>query len=204
MIDSVSNTTQQTSTTPATAANSAQGSTTYHTPFGDVLVNEAMTTDIYSLFNGSQSAGSSGSKSPATAAAVATPAAAAAVATPAAQPTVPQSAPDPTPTVQSVFGPNAWEQSPGGTGPNGMAWQFNPTYFATPETAAKVASMVGGTVVESSAILGPGPLVQNQPNEMVQLADGKLINPGLVATFFSHGYPQSYVDRLLQNEVQGA
>ena len=39
---------------------------------------------------------------------------------------------------------------------------------------------------------------------MVKLSDGRLINPGLVASFYTHGYPQSYVDQMIANEVKGA
>ena len=64
--------------------------------------------------------------------------------------------------------------------------------------------MVGGKVVASDQIASAdSPFVQQQPNQMVQLADGTLINPGLVASFYTHGYPQSYIDLLVQNETQG-
>jgi hypothetical protein len=200
MIESTANTTRQPDIPAAAEANN-QAPATYHTPFGDVLVNQLTTPDIYALFGGSS--GGSGSAAPA-----------AASATPAAQTTGAQNAAaaesesdagsDLVPTLASIFGANPWLANPGGTGPYGASWSYNPIYFATKDTAAKVAAMLGGTVVEESAILGPGPMVQNQPNEMVKLANGQLINPGLVASFYTHGYPQSYIDRLLDSEVQGA
>ena len=63
--------------------------------------------------------------------------------------------------------------------------------------------MVGGTVVAFNALGGPSgnPFVQSQPNEMVQLSNGAMINPGLVASFYTHGYPQSMVDQMVANEV---
>jgi hypothetical protein len=65
--------------------------------------------------------------------------------------------------------------------------------------------MVGGTVVQSNQFTGNGGVfTQQQPNLMVQLPDGHLINPGLVASFYAHGYPQSYVDQLVSNEVDNA
>jgi len=83
-------------------------------------------------------------------------------------------------------------------------YSFNPFYFASPETAAKVAQMVGGTVVQSSELtLSGGPFQQQQENQMVRLSNGRLINPGLVASFYTHGYPQSYIDRMIACEVQG-
>jgi hypothetical protein len=93
--------------------------------------------------------------------------------------------------------------NPGGQAPNGVAYSYNPYYFATPSTAAKVAQMLGGKVVETNAITPFGPFQQNQPNEMVQLPNGRLINAGLVAEFYAHGYPQAFIDRLVAAEVTG-
>jgi hypothetical protein len=108
---------------------------------------------------------------------------------------------DPVPTVQSVFGAAPWISNPTGTGPTG-AFSYNPYYFATPQTAATVASMVGGKVVSLNSFSTPGSVYkQNQPNEMVQLPNGALINPGLVAEFYTHGYPQSMVNQMIANEV---
>ena len=91
--------------------------------------------------------------------------------------------------------------NPGGKAPNGLTYNYNPVYFATPETAAKVAQMVGGKVVETNAITPLGPFQQNQPNEMVQLANGRMINAGIIASLYDHGYSQQYVDKLVSNEV---
>jgi hypothetical protein len=111
------------------------------------------------------------------------------------------SVPTPPPTAESVFGANPWIANPGGTAPNGVKYGYNPLYFATPATAAKVAQMVGGKVVAINAITGDGGFVQNQPNQMVQLPNGGMLNAGLIASFYDHGYPQSYIDRLISNEV---
>ncbi len=109
------------------------------------------------------------------------------------------------PTAESVFGPNPWINNPLGMGPNGNLYSYNPYYFATPQTAAKVAQMVGGTVVQANAFTpNGGPFSQMQPNQMVQLPNGRLINPGLVASFYTHGYPQSYIDQLVAAEVGNA
>ncbi len=48
-----------------------------------------------------------------------------------------------------------------------------------------------------------GPFEQSQPNEMVQLANGTVVNPGLIADFYDHGYPQSFVNQMVQNEIKG-
>ncbi|HMD70434.1 MAG TPA: hypothetical protein VKF41_03785 [Bryobacteraceae bacterium] len=121
--------------------------------------------------------------------------------TTAAPPAAATSPADP-PTAQSVFGSEPWEAAPTGSGPTG-SYNYNPYYFATPQTAAEVAAMVGGTVVAVNALGGPAgnPYVQDQPNEMVRLSNGAMINPGLVASFYTHGYPQSMVDQMVANEV---
>ena len=108
------------------------------------------------------------------------------------------------PTAESVFGPTPWVANPTGMAPDGSSYGYNPMYFASAATAAKVAQMVGGKVVTSNQFTSAdGPFQQQQPNQMVQLANGTLINPGLVAGFYTHGYPQSFIDFLVQNEIQG-
>jgi hypothetical protein len=62
--------------------------------------------------------------------------------------------------------------------------------------------MVGGTVVQANEMAPNGPLGQDQPNEMVKLPNGGMINPGLVAGFYTHGYSQSMVDQMIANEVK--
>jgi hypothetical protein len=112
--------------------------------------------------------------------------------------------PTPAPTAESVFGANPWITNAGGVGPNGITYSYNPSYFATPATAAKVAQLVGGKVVPINSITGDGgPFVQNQPNLMVQLPNGRMLNAGIIASFYTHGYPQSYIDRLVSNEING-
>jgi hypothetical protein len=57
-------------------------------------------------------------------------------------------------------------------------------------------------VVESRIVNG-GPFSQQQPNEMVQLADGRLVNAGLVADFYRHGYTQAHINELLAGVING-
>ena len=122
--------------------------------------------------------------------------------TPASAPSTGTSSPgDPAPTAQSLFGPNPWMTNPGGVGPNGVSYSYNPYYFATAQTAAKVAQMVGGAVVQQNAITPYGPFPQNQPNYMVQLPNGRQINAGLFASFYDHGYTQDFVNRLVTSEL---
>ena len=106
------------------------------------------------------------------------------------------------PTAESLFGSSPWVSNAGGTGPNGD-YGYNRCYFATPATAAKVAQMLGGTVVKTDAITPYGPFKQNQPNLMVQMPNGKLVNAGLVAGFYDHGYTQQAVDAMIASETRG-
>jgi len=106
-------------------------------------------------------------------------------------------------TAQNVFGDSPWILSAGGTGPTGN-FSLNPEYFATEQTADTVAQMVGGTVVAVNQMgsTPADPFSQNVDNEMIQLADGSMINAGLVAGFFTHGYSLSMVQTMIQNEVK--
>ncbi len=106
------------------------------------------------------------------------------------------------PTAESLFGPSPWVSNAGGTGPNGD-YSYNRCYFATPATAAKVAQMLGGSVVKADAITPYGPFRQNQSNLMVQMPNGRLINAGLVAGFYDHGYTQQAVDAMIASETRG-
>jgi hypothetical protein len=106
------------------------------------------------------------------------------------------------PTAQSLFGDNPWQGDAGGTGPNG-GYSYNQYYFATPDTAAKVAQMLGGKVVTADAITPYGPFKQNQQNQMIEMPDGRMINAGLVAAFYDRGYTQQMVDKMIAAEVKG-
>lgn len=108
------------------------------------------------------------------------------------------------PTVESVFGSNPWMTNPTGISAYGASYSYNPIYFATAATAQKVAAMVGGTVVQDNEFTkntSGNPFQQNQPNNMVQLSNGTLVNPGVIASFYTHGYPQWMVDQMVANEV---
>ena len=105
------------------------------------------------------------------------------------------------PSAESVFGANPWMASPSGFSAGLGAYGFNPVYFATRQTADKVAQLLGGTVVEKNDILGNGgPFSQSQANYMVQLPNGHLVNAGLTASLYTHGWSQAQIDRLLECE----
>ena len=87
-----------------------------------------------------------------------------------------------------------------GFNPDGSQFGYNPVYFASAGTAQKVAQMLGGTVIARNDI---APNAQQQPNLLVKMSDGRTINAGLVASFYTHGYPQSYIDGLIAGEING-
>jgi len=124
------------------------------------------------------------------------------------QPAVSSPAPaplPPCPTLESVFGSNPWETAPYGNGPNGVTFSYNPTFFATQQTAQKVAQMIGGSVVQANAMTPcGGALTQNDTNWMVKMPDGRMVNPGLVAACYSHGYPQPFVDNMVADVVNSS
>jgi hypothetical protein len=108
------------------------------------------------------------------------------------------------PTAQSVFGPNVWMTDPIGLNPDGSSFEYNPIYFATETTAQAVAQMVGGQVITENVFTQPAgqdPFVQQQPNYMVRMPNGAVINPGLVASFYTFGFPQSQINTMIAQEV---
>jgi biotin carboxyl carrier protein len=115
-------------------------------------------------------------------------------------------APVPVPTAESVFGPNVFLDNPTESLPDGSLLSLNPLWFATPATAAKIASMLGGTVVESHDFTSAAsPVQQQQPNELVQMPDGQQVNAGWIASLYTHGLPQSYIDQMIGEAIgQGA
>jgi hypothetical protein len=104
------------------------------------------------------------------------------------------------PTAESLFGPNPWITTAGGTGPAG-SYSYNKYYFATPATAAKVAQMLGGKVVATNDITPYGPFVQSDANQMVQMPDGRLINAGIIASYYDRGWSQQSVDAMIKGEI---
>jgi hypothetical protein len=102
------------------------------------------------------------------------------------------------------LGPHPFMSNPTGTGPTG-SFGFNPQYFPTEQTATKIADMLGGKVVPQAAILnGPGsPFKQNQLNYMVELPDGRTINPGFIAQAISSGQPRNTIDAIIYSEATG-
>lgn len=206
-----------TDTTPTALATPAQNPnvTTLNTCFGQLLVENlgsdsptvvGFTPPDVQIQNEGGSASTQAASVPAAADTANTASAAANTAANSAASTAANSIgtmdPKSVPTAQSMFGASPWVSDAGGNGPTG-AFNLNPMYFATQQTAQQVAAMVGGTVVSVDTFAQtPGNhFTQNEPNEMVQLPDGAMINAGLVAGFFTHGYQASMVQQMIQNEV---
>jgi hypothetical protein len=105
-----------------------------------------------------------------------------------------------------LFGANPWLTDPTGQGPDGSVTHYNPIYFATPQTAQTVAQMLGGAVTQSVQITtAPGsPFQQDEPNYMVQLPGGGMVNPGLIADLYTHGWNQTFINQQIAAEVAGA
>jgi hypothetical protein len=120
--------------------------------------------------------------------------------TPPAPVTPAQTKPAP-PTMQSMFGANPYVTNPGGSAANGATYGYNPMYFATRATADKLAQMYGGTVVEQNAITPYGPFQQNQMNEMIRFSNGNVVNAGVLASYYSHGYSQEQVNQVISAEI---
>ena len=111
-------------------------------------------------------------------------------------------APVPVPTAQSVFGPNVFLADPTESLPDGRSLSLNPLWFATPTTAAKIAQMLGGKVVESNDFTSAAsPVQQQQPNELVEMPDGRRFNAGWIAGLYTHGNSQSYIDQTISDLV---
>lgn len=110
-----------------------------------------------------------------------------------------------TQAAQSPFGANPYQSNPGYGGPAGQGG-YNPMWFANPQTAALVSQMFpGAKVVQQNAITNaPGsPIQQNQPNQMVLLPNGQLINPGFIASLYGHGWDQNTIMQKISEEAGG-
>ena len=72
------------------------------------------------------------------------------------------------------------------------------TFISSPALLAQQSpSAPASPPAEAIPAIGPA-----DPNlRVVQLPNGNLINPGLVAAFYTHGYPQSYIDGLIAQAV---
>lgn len=178
------------------------------TPFGEVLIDEAAAPDFRALFGGSQASSATANSSPAAATAGQSTSADASSLVPAAVRALvaPGAALNQNGglTAESLFGTDIFLKNPSGHG-GYHVWNYNPAYFATRQTADIVAKMLGGIVIERNDICsGAGGLFQDQPNEMVQLPNGKLVNAGIVADIFNHESCQVMQNKLLQEAVEEA
>lgn len=110
------------------------------------------------------------------------------------------------------YGSNPYADSPGYTGPYGPGG-YNPQTFASQQTAQQIAQQYGGTVVsgaDTSLLSAPGsPFQTNQPQYMVRLANGTVIDPAAIARVYSGAEGQqggltNYQQALVQDILGGS
>lgn len=96
----------------------------------------------------------------------------------------------------SPYGANPFLPNPTVAQPNGTNQAQNPMWWASQSTADQVAKMLGGTVQATNPF--GGNFSANQPQYMIQLPDGRMVNPGSdVADLYNHGYSQNFIDEAL-------
>ena len=106
-------------------------------------------------------------------------------------------------SAEDVFGPNPWIANPVVTGPNKknqiVEFPQNPLYYATEPTANLVLQMVSGTGIdENNPYAGNQRYSASNSQLVVTLPGGAWINAGLVAGFFTHGYPLDMIAVMIQ------
>lgn len=98
------------------------------------------------------------------------------------------------PTVQAVKPPSPYIENPGCTGPDGIFYPWNPTQFATFETASEIAQGIADMlkqkvdVVDTNA--GMQRFVPNCACYQIRLVAGAMFNAGLLYKSIAQGDPQ--------------
>ena len=112
------------------------------------------------------------------------------------------------PTAKQLFGEKIWvtDPVPGANTPAGF-FPYNNHYFATPETAKKVAEIIeiGCKFDRGSCKVVPVNDItdwQNVPNQMIQTPNGRTLNAGLDAEFFDDFSSIDLVNQAFTAEVQ--
>jgi hypothetical protein len=94
-----------------------------------------------------------------------------------------------------------------GVGNDGRAtyWELNHTYFATRETAQWIASKYGtGQVVETPFGGSGGPFSASANEYQVKLADGRLVNAGILAGYYERNPEDKFpglADKLIRSQL---
>jgi len=114
--------------------------------------------------------------------------------------------PVPVPVSPPVSKPPSWTpvfQNASMTGPDGQSWPLNSSYFATLDTAGRIAQMYGtGEVVTQPAGGTGGPFGANAQEYHIRLEDGRLVNAGMLASYYVRNPDNLYpgvADRLIRN-----
>lgn len=113
-------------------------------------------------------------------------------------------------TVTSPYGSNPYIANPTGNNAlSGGTIAYNPSYYPTLDTANLFAKQVGGTVVNVTGLAGS--VDNNQPQYMVRLANGQLVNPGIAASLYTNpnynghqGQIDQQLSMLLNNNAPGS
>lgn len=108
------------------------------------------------------------------------------------------------------YGNSPFAANPGFTGPNGPGG-YNPQTFATQSTAQQIASQYGGTVISnpSAGLLGApsSPFQTNQPQYMIQMPNGTIIDPAKIASLYANAGPgglTAYDQAQVQDVLNGS
>lgn len=114
--------------------------------------------------------------------------------------------PVPKPATPAVSQPPAWTptfQNVTESGPDGQSWPLNSNYFATAETAFKMAGLYGtGEVVAVDAGGSGGPFGASAQEYQIRLQDGRLVNAGILASYYTRNPENLYpgvADRMIRN-----
>jgi hypothetical protein len=89
------------------------------------------------------------------------------------------------------------------TGPNGYSSNMNPIYFADPATAQRMAQQLGAELFYGDQFGSPGSPTSFPQQALLRLPNGQVVNAGLVANTYNHGYSQNTIDQILAGIING-
>lgn len=80
-----------------------------------------------------------------------------------------------------------------------ISWPLNYEYFATQETAEKMATLYGdGSVIEVPFGGNGGIFTSDQKEFHIKLADGRSVNAGLIAGYYERNQQPGVADKLIR------
>lgn len=84
----------------------------------------------------------------------------------------------------------------------GMKWQLNPHWFADQTTADWIAAKFGNGSMRQVDILGPGPFSVDKKAVEFELADGRWINAGIIASYYENN-PEDQFPGVAEKLIRG-